>query len=332
MVSKVQPGREALERMVIYRQLAELGPVRDSYARKFALAAFVGILLPLAIFIVYLLFFSHIDLRHDVSGPRGAGARVLRGLPRHHVGAARAARAHRPHGRAAARLHRQPQAARPAGALPRTARAASWRARSTRSRSCTRPSTGSSASPTPTTSPGSTTAAPAKSAWPRKSRAPSATCSPSSSRSSTSTTSRQINDKHGHSAGDAVISHVAALLQLNTRRGDWVSRWGGDEFVVGLHRNRALKMVMERIVKAIAASPARSRPAWRLRVAVSCGVPSTASATARRASSPTPTRRCTPRSSSSRADGKSHVAYRNELANRSPATSASPPPPTERPG
>jgi GGDEF domain-containing protein len=44
---------------------------------------------------------------------------------------------------------------------------------------------------------------------------------------------KAINDKHGHSAGDAVISHLAALLQLNTRRGDWVARWGGDEFVVG---------------------------------------------------------------------------------------------------
>ena len=56
---------------------------------------------------------------------------------------------------------------------------------------------------------------------------------------------------------------MAALLQLNTRRGDWVARWGGDEFVVGLHRNRALKMVMERIVKAIERQPVRDRArAW----------------------------------------------------------------------
>ena len=72
---------------------------------------------------------------------------------------------------------------------------------------------------------------------------------------------KAINDNHGHSAGDACISHMAALLQLNTRRGDWVARWGGDEFVVGLHRNRALKMVMERIVKAFDdLARARSRP------------------------------------------------------------------------
>jgi hypothetical protein len=74
---------------------------------------------------------------------------------------------------------------------------------------------------------------------------------------------KPINDRHGHSAGDACISHLADLLQLNTRRGDWVARWGGDEFIVGLHRNRALKMVMERIVNAIGASPCEIAPGWK---------------------------------------------------------------------
>src|SRR5258706_12602129 len=55
MVSKVKPGEAALERMKIYRMLARLGPVRDSYAGKFALAAFVGGMIPLVLFIVYLL-------------------------------------------------------------------------------------------------------------------------------------------------------------------------------------------------------------------------------------------------------------------------------------
>ncbi len=83
---------------------------------------------------------------------------------------------------------------------------------------------------------------------------------------------KMINDTHGHSAGDACISHMAALLQLNTRRGDWVARWGGDEFVVGLHRNRALKMVMERIVKAFATSPCEIAPGKEIMLTVSCGV------------------------------------------------------------
>jgi diguanylate cyclase (GGDEF)-like protein len=51
-----------------------------------------------------------------------------------------------------------------------------------------------------------------------------------------------------------------------------VARWGGDEFVVGLHRNRALKMVMERIVKAFATSPCEIAPGREIIIAVSCGV------------------------------------------------------------
>ena len=83
---------------------------------------------------------------------------------------------------------------------------------------------------------------------------------------------RAINDRHGHSAGDACISHLAALLQLNTRCGDWIARWGADEFIVGMHRNRALKTVMERIVKAVDASPCEVAPGLEVRLGVSCGV------------------------------------------------------------
>jgi diguanylate cyclase (GGDEF)-like protein len=83
---------------------------------------------------------------------------------------------------------------------------------------------------------------------------------------------KEINAEHGHSAGDACISHVAALLQLNTRRGDWVARWGADEFIVGLHRNRAVKQVMERIVAAIEASPCEITPGLELKITVSVGV------------------------------------------------------------
>ncbi|MGZ5098048.1 MAG: GGDEF domain-containing protein, partial [Usitatibacter sp.] len=124
---------------------------------------------------------------------------------------------------------------------------------------------------------------------------------------------KTINDRHGHSAGDACISHLAALLQLNTRRGDWVSRWGGDEFVVGLHRNRALKMVIERIMKAIAASPCEIAPGLELRVSVSCGV-----AEYRFGSGPAGVLADADKAmyaakQFARADGRSHVCYRNEL-------------------
>ena len=41
-----------------------------------------------------------------------------------------------------------------------------------------------------------------------------------------------INDRYGHDAGDQVVLAVAAVLQSNTRDGDTVVRWGGDEFLI----------------------------------------------------------------------------------------------------
>ena len=43
---------------------------------------------------------------------------------------------------------------------------------------------------------------------------------------------KQINDTHGHAAGDAAIVHVAATLSANIRDSDFVGRLGGDEFGV----------------------------------------------------------------------------------------------------
>jgi diguanylate cyclase (GGDEF)-like protein len=83
---------------------------------------------------------------------------------------------------------------------------------------------------------------------------------------------KTINDTFGHSAGDACIAHVGLLLEANTRGGDWVARWGGDEFVVGLHRNRAVKMVIERILHAIESTPCQVAPGREIGVGVSCGV------------------------------------------------------------
>ena len=45
---------------------------------------------------------------------------------------------------------------------------------------------------------------------------------------------KPVNDEHGHRAGDACLIHFAELLRSNLREGDWVARWGGDEFLVGV--------------------------------------------------------------------------------------------------
>ncbi|GAA5525333.1 hypothetical protein Maes01_01899 [Microbulbifer aestuariivivens] len=43
---------------------------------------------------------------------------------------------------------------------------------------------------------------------------------------------KTINDQFGHAFGDRVLQDVAWVLQQNTRVGDLVSRWGGEEFLI----------------------------------------------------------------------------------------------------
>ncbi|HEX4870759.1 MAG TPA: sensor domain-containing diguanylate cyclase [Nevskiaceae bacterium] len=43
---------------------------------------------------------------------------------------------------------------------------------------------------------------------------------------------KAINDHYGHEAGDRFLAHMAARLAGSIRRGDFLARYGGDEFVV----------------------------------------------------------------------------------------------------
>lgn len=43
---------------------------------------------------------------------------------------------------------------------------------------------------------------------------------------------KQINDTHGHAAGDAALREFATLLKTTARKADMVCRYGGDEFAV----------------------------------------------------------------------------------------------------
>ncbi len=45
---------------------------------------------------------------------------------------------------------------------------------------------------------------------------------------------KELNDRFGHGAGDAVLREVARLIERNTRRSDVIGRYGGDEFLVCL--------------------------------------------------------------------------------------------------
>ncbi|ALG89380.1 MULTISPECIES: diguanylate cyclase [Actibacterium] len=45
---------------------------------------------------------------------------------------------------------------------------------------------------------------------------------------------KQVNDRHGHAAGDAVLEQVARLLSAELRAVDLVARIGGEEFLIAL--------------------------------------------------------------------------------------------------
>jgi diguanylate cyclase (GGDEF)-like protein/putative nucleotidyltransferase with HDIG domain len=42
---------------------------------------------------------------------------------------------------------------------------------------------------------------------------------------------KTINDRYGHLTGDTVLCNFATLVKSGLRAGDWVGRWGGEEFV-----------------------------------------------------------------------------------------------------
>jgi diguanylate cyclase (GGDEF)-like protein len=84
---------------------------------------------------------------------------------------------------------------------------------------------------------------------------------------------KQINDDYGHDAGDRVLVQIAQLISLNTRKSDFVGRWGGEEFIVLCSRTDLESgfLLAEKVRQAIASAlfQTNSRP---LRVTGSFGV------------------------------------------------------------
>ena len=79
---------------------------------------------------------------------------------------------------------------------------------------------------------------------------------------------KQINDGHGHRAGDQVLTAVAAVLRNRLRASDIVARFGGDEFAVLMpvggapEAEELADMLAGAVHRDVPTPPARSPPAW----------------------------------------------------------------------
>jgi diguanylate cyclase (GGDEF)-like protein len=70
---------------------------------------------------------------------------------------------------------------------------------------------------------------------------------------------KPVNDEHGHHAGDACLIHFAEVLGRNVREGDWIARWGGDEFLVSVwhaeEEGPSAERALERVAEVLRENP-----------------------------------------------------------------------------
>lgn len=62
---------------------------------------------------------------------------------------------------------------------------------------------------------------------------------------------KAINDTYGHPEGDSVLKQIAIILKENTRKGDVLARYGGDEIIVflrGTDRSKAMYVANKLLV------------------------------------------------------------------------------------
>ncbi len=85
---------------------------------------------------------------------------------------------------------------------------------------------------------------------------------------------KKVNDTYGHQAGDAVLKTFAKILMDSIRNGvDWVSRYGGEEFLVVLPETpfQGAVLVAERL-RANVAEAVMDTPEGALHITASFGV------------------------------------------------------------
>jgi diguanylate cyclase (GGDEF)-like protein len=83
-----------------------------------------------------------------------------------------------------------------------------------------------------------------------------------------------INDQYGHDTGDMCLKHIANIIEKNIRKGDWLVRWGGDEFVLVLFstKEEPSTKVLERICVALNENPIHTPQGDKINLTLSMGV------------------------------------------------------------
>lgn len=70
---------------------------------------------------------------------------------------------------------------------------------------------------------------------------------------------KQINDRHGHDVGDAVLRHLAGLMEAERRGADVLGRYGGEEFILGFPGQSldGAGVALERLCERVRQTPAQ---------------------------------------------------------------------------
>ena len=88
---------------------------------------------------------------------------------------------------------------------------------------------------------------------------------------------KRINDQYGHVVGDQALKRVSEWFNASLRAGDWVARWGGEEFLLFFHNVGSGDSITaaERCRKMICKEHFESDAGLRFKMSVSMGVVAT---------------------------------------------------------